>query len=223
MAFKEDNKEKNEGDSNAPFTPEEQRALRVKKTLEYTLLQDAVGSNLVRNDPFLYGKIGQQSAESIYHKSMYNEDAAKEKAQIKNLKLAQGKKLGVFGEPTVTDYDLSMKLAEQLEFTLQDARISELYDHVKSIGAEINSEVPEELKNYSLNELAQKSANAQGQIDPSKLDEKEQAAYVLHENLSKRYKRALTEKASRGDYYADLDQEFNSILEAYNQNGESNN
>jgi len=73
---------------------EKERALNVGKTLESKFLQNSVGTNLVRSNPYVYaGQKGYNSALSIYDQTMAGDDAKKVKDDIYNKKLAAGKKL----------------------------------------------------------------------------------------------------------------------------------
>ena len=58
---------------------EKARAENVKKTLESTLIQNSIGSNLVKNNPSDFGKFGFDGANAAYNKAMNSEDAIKDK------------------------------------------------------------------------------------------------------------------------------------------------
>jgi hypothetical protein len=196
---------------------EEVRTSNVKKTLESKLIQNAVGSNLVKSNPHKYsGELGFQSAESVYDSSMSSDDAKKIKEQIYQGKINEGKQLGIAGEPTYTsNYDLSVQLARQLNEVLAIARISELEKSAKDVGAKLSFAVPEELKDYIPQELMQKAVNSEGKVDLKKLDEKEQHAFGFYQILSESYKRACALKTTQANYFADLNDEGMQIANLY--------
>ena len=210
------------------LTPEQRaevaRAKNVKNTLEWKLLQDSVGSNLVRNEQGAYGTFGVQAAEETYKQTMHGEDGQKEKSKLYEQKEQEGKQLGVFGEPTVTNYDLSIKLAKQLEEVMSMAKLYELEEHAKNIVSNLEFEVPEELKNYSKAELIDKVIRGSGDdfdgiLDSSKLDatlnETEKDAFMMYQTLSELYKRGCAVNASQANYFADLSEQGKSIVEKY--------
>ena len=197
---------------------EEARATNVKKTLESLLIQNVVGSNMVKTSPHLYtGELGFQSANDVYEKSMLSEDVKKVKDQIYKEKTSEGKQLGIFGEPSFpTNYDISLKLVKQLEEVLAIAKLDELEKFAKKSGAKLDFEVPEELKNYSQVELIQKAYNQDtGKIDIKSLSETEQHALGIYQVLSESYKRACALKATQTNYFADLSAQGKKIADLY--------
>lgn len=203
-----------------PEKLEEERALMVKNTLESKLIQEAVGGNLVKSDPWLYGKLGVQSAESIYDNAMNSEDAQKEKNRLFQKKKEEGKKLGVYGDPPPTShYDLSVNFMGQLNEVLEQAKIGELEKYSKAIGAEL-VEIPEEFKNFSKADLIRKAIQKQnggfdGMVDLGNLSETERDAFVLYEKLSEAYKITLAKNVSKGNYLADINSDIKQITEKY--------
>ena len=197
---------------------EEARAKNVKNTLEYKLLQESVGSNLVKKDPWKYGQIGFQGAESVYNKSMSTEAAQKEKNKLYQTKKQEGDSLGVYGEPNITNYDLSVKLAKQLEEVLGMARVSELEKHAKSVGAKLEFEIPKELKDYNQMDLVLKATNkGKEEFNVEYLNKSEKVAFGIHQILSEAYKSALAKNASQTDYFADINAQANEILNQYGE------
>lgn len=191
---------------------------RIVKTLESKFIQNAVGSNLVKTNPYLYaGELGYQSAESVYAQIMAGDDAKKEKDALYNFRKQEGESLGVSGEPAYTsNYDLSVKLMKQLNEVISVAKISELEKAAKAVGAKLDFEVPAELKDYVNAELLQKAYDEKtGKVDVKSLDEKEQHALVLHQVLTESYKRACALKTTQTNYFADLSEQGKKIVDLY--------
>ena len=199
---------------------EEARANIVKKTLDWKLMQDAVGSNIVKTNPYLYtGQLGLQSANSIYDSAMISEDAQKERNAMHNARVEEYRKKGVSGEPAYpSSGDLSYKLMLQLDEVLAVSKLSELEKAAKSVGAKLSFEVPKELQNYSYANLQKelaKYADSEGKVDIKSLGEKEQHAIALYSVLSESYKRACALKATQANYFADLNETGRKITERY--------
>ena len=191
---------------------------RIVKTLESKFIQNSVGSNLVKTNPYLYaGELGYQSAGSVYTQTMSGKEAKEEKDSLYNSKKQEGEQLGVFGEPAYpSDYDLSVKLARQLYETITVAKISELEKAAKSVGAKLDFEVPAELKDYVNAELIQKAYNPEkGEVDVKSLDEKEQHALALYQVLTESYRRACALKTTQTNYFADLSEQGKKICDSY--------
>jgi hypothetical protein len=192
--------------------------VRIVKTLESKLIQNAVGSNLVKTNPYLYaGQLGFQSAESVYAGILSGDEAKKEKDALYKERQGEGAQLGVFGEPAYpSDYDLSVKLARQLDEVLQLAKLSELEKAAKAVGAKLSFEVPKELQDYISVELMQKAIDKKtGKVDIKSLSEKEQHAFMLYQTLSESYKRACALKTTQTNYFSDLDEQGKKIADFY--------
>ena len=191
---------------------------RIVKTLESKFIQNSVGSNLVKTNPYIYaGELGYQSAESVYVQTMSGKEGKKEKEELYGLRKQEGESLGVFGEPAYpSDYDLSVRLAKQLNQIMEVAKISELEKAAKSVGAKLDFEVPAELRDYVSAELLQKAYDGKtGKVNIKSLDEKEQHALALYQVIIESYKRACALRTTQTDYFVDLSEKGKRIVEMY--------
>ena len=198
------------------LTPEEKRALKVKATLEYKLMQGVIGGNEVKVNQSLYGTLGVSGAEQTYVDSMAGDDANKERAELYKGRQAERQQLGIAEEaPYPTNYDIIAKLKRQLGEVQAIAKISELEKHAKDAGANLDFEVPDDLKEYSQVELYKKAVNGEGKIDLNKLEDKEKDALQMQQILVQSYGRALGLKASQTNYFADLSSVGKKISNKY--------
>jgi len=195
----------------------EQKALLVKDTLNSKFISNVVGSNLVQNER-KWGEMGKIIGAQTYSKVIKDEEFSKEKQDIYNQKKAEYEKLGVYGDPSISNPEVSAKIMQQLEEILTVATLEELGKYAKEIGAKIDFEIPEELKKYSKMEILQKHVDPQtGQVDVEKLTDKEKIVLEYHDKLSKVYKRACSMNTMNSHYFSDLNQEGKQLTEHYNE------
>jgi len=95
------------------------------------------------------------------------------------------------------------------------AKIGELEKYAKDAGANLDFEVPEDLKDYSQADLFQKAVNEEGKIDLNKLNEKERDAFQMQQVLTQSYERAIGLKAAQTNYFADLGSVGKQIANKY--------
>lgn len=195
---------------------EEARAINVKKTLESKFLQNSVGTNLIKSNPYLYtGELGYQSATSLYDQTMASDDSKKIKEDLYNKRLEQGRELGVADAPSPTsNYDVSVYAMQQINEVLQIARLGELEKTVSGLGVKLPFQVGE-LSDYLTTDLIKKGLDESGKFDIKKLNEKEQDALAMHHTLSEYYKRACALNASKANYFSDLDAQGKKIADKY--------
>jgi len=197
---------------------EKNRVTNVKTTLESKLIQSAIGGNEVKANPYLYGQLGLSGGEQTYVDAMRGEDANKVRANLYKEKQTERQELGIAEEaPYATNYDVVAKLKKQLGEVQMIAKISELEKYAKSAGAELDFEVPEDLKNYSQEELYRKAVNEEGKIDIKKLDDKERDALQMQQVLTQSYERAIGLRAAQTNYFADLSSVGKQISDKYNK------
>ncbi len=204
------------------LSPEEQREKNrvenVKSTLESKLIQSAIGGNEVKANPYLYGQLGLSGGEQTYVDAMGGENANKVRADLYKEKQVERQQLGIAEEaPYATNYDVVAKLKKQLGEVQMIAKISELEEYAKSAGANLDFEVPEDLKNYSQEELYKKAINKEGKIDIKKLDDKERDALQMQQVLTQSYERAIGLRAAQTNYFADLSSAGKQIANKYNK------
>ncbi len=201
---------------NQELTPEESRQRNVKKTLDYLLVQGAIGGNEVKVNPYLYGQLGLQGGEETYTQAMLSEEAENEKKGIYAKRLEEKEQLGISEEaPYPTNYDLIVKLKRQLREVQIMAKLSELEEHAKVAGAQLDFEVPEELKDYIQREYIEKAITEDGKLDASKLSDKEKDAFAMYRVLTDSYERALGLKAAQTNYFVDLNSVGKQIADKY--------
>lgn len=189
---------------------EEQIKLNVKKTLEDKFIQNVVGSNNAKNNPFLYGQLGVNGANSTYENSMFSENATKIRKEMYDKKKNEGEQLGVYGDPSFpSNYDVSLKIAQQVHEVMALGKIGDLEDHVKSIAKGFDFTVPDKLKNFSVNELIMKLQKGEN------LSNDEKMALQTQKLLSEAYTRAAALNSIQSNYYSDLNSIGKEITDAY--------
>lgn len=199
-------------------TPEEQRASNVKATLEYKVLQGSVGSNSIRLNEGDWGKFGANAAAAYYNKLMGSEAAQKEKNQLYNQRLEEFQEYSVYGEPVVTNQDLSLKFSKQLREVLQIATFGEIEKYSKDLGAKLKFRVPEEMKNLSYASIINSVVDKEkGIIDLNKLSDSNKEAFNFYNQvLSKVYERACSVNILKeADYFGDLNARALSLGDKY--------
>ena len=197
-------------------TTQEKIAENLKATLESKFIQDVVGSNAVKTNPFMYGQLGLPGGEEAYLSAMSSEEANKIRQDDYNQKIKEGKQLGVAGEPSyATNYDLSLKIAKQVQEIMTLGKLGDLEGIVKTVAKGFEFEIPENLKNYSMQEVLAKAMNEKGEIDQTKLSEDEQKVLVAQQLLSQAYTRGVGLMASQSNYFADLNSQAKQIMDSY--------
>lgn len=191
-------------------TPEEQIKTNLKNTLEDKFIQNTLGSNNVKNNPFMYGQLALQGANSTYDASMFSEEANKMRKEIYEQEKLQGQQLGVFGDPAYpSNYDVSLKIAKQVSEVMGLGKLGDLESAVQPLAGGFDFKVPEKLKNYSAYELIVKAQKGE------KLSEDEQKALASQQILNSAYMRAVSLNASKSNYFADLNEQGKQITESY--------
>lgn len=204
-------------------TPEKIEADRVKivkATLENKLLQGTLGSNLVKSDSFMYGQLGKQGGDQTYENIIFNEEFTKQKQTLYKEKKAAMQQNGVYGEPSISDSDVSMLIMKQLREVMGKATIGELEKYAKSAGANLSFKSPDELKGLSYEkaiESAMKKGalSRNGKLDENKLTETEKDTIMLHQTYSQAYERACALDASQQGYFAEINAQGSAIAEKY--------
>lgn len=195
-----------------PEEMEEERKTNVKKSLESVVLQEAYAGNTIKSQPHIYGQIGHAGGEAAYNSAMNSDEAKKIREGLYTQKYLEGKKAGVAGEPVITNYDISMKLMQQINEVLSIAKISELEKYAKAIGAKLDFKVPEELKNVDLYKLP---LDKEGKLDEEKLSEKQADALNMKIMLDQAYKNATIKNATEKAYFFEANQFGKEIQEKY--------
>lgn len=196
------------------MTPEEkerkERISNAKTSLENIVYQTVMGANHLKSNPFLYGQLGMGAGENAYN-SFYENDKIKEMKDAEfNQKLAEGKALGIAGEPMYpTNYDISIRIAKQVEEHKMTIPLRDLGDVIKKISPELKFSVPEQLAGITpLNLMTKLSQKKQ-------LNDAEKDAFAVYKGLSEAYNRGVALKVGREGYYADLNEQLNEISEKY--------
>ena len=202
------------------LTPEEHRALNVKNTLESKLMQNIVGGNQVKKNPFVYGQLGLQGGEQTYLDAKSDEDFHNQRKAMYDQSLKQKEQLGIAEEPSYpTDYQVVAQMMTGLQEVQAMAKLSELEKYAKAVGADLDFEVPEELKDISeadiIIEAKEKGALTEKGLNLSKLDKKYNDAYHIKELLTKSYERACALNAGQTNYFTDLNQMGKQIVDEY--------
>ena len=206
------------------LTPEqirEKQREHARLTLENKVFQNVLGSNNTRSNPFLYGQLGIQGAESSYLEAMNSKEANEVRTRLYSTKKEQGDRLGVYGEPSVNNYDVSMDIIQQIESNKHILSLGELEGIVKGIAGDLGYDfnVPNELKDYVPKNLIEKiqiaSLKAGKVVDPKEvLSEQEFDALSVYQGiLSQAYNRGVSLRTA--NYFGDLNGLGKQISEKY--------
>ena len=188
-----------------------------RKTLENKVLQGVLGSNQIRKDPFPYGQLAVDGAENTYNEIMNSEEVKKIRDHLHEKNKEKGDMLGVYGEPSITNYDISLEIIEQLEENKSRLPLKDLGEIVKNIAGNYNYdfEVPKELSDYIPLELQIKliKSKHENKKPEDVLNEKEKDALKVYQFLSEAYNRGVS--FGTCDYFADLNELGKKIMEKY--------
>lgn len=200
---------------------EEARAENVRATLESSFIRNVIGSNSVKVDPMAYGNLGLMGADEAYGEVTASQEfgdvrkdyMARERDKLRNS--------GIFGETALpTNGDVSYLIATQAREVYGLAKVGELEEHSKSIGAGLDFEVPEELREHIGQELSRKAVDDQGKFNPDQLNDKEQAALELHQMLTQAYERACAVSTAMPGYFGEFNAGVAQILRKYEESKE---
>ena len=187
-----------------------------RRTLENKVFQGILGSNNVRSNPFLYGQLGAQGGETSYANAMSSPDAQKARSELYQKSKAKGDQLGVYGEPSIGNYEVSTDIIQQLEEEKQRLSLADLGEIVKGVASGFKFDVPEALKDYIPLELYQKAASSGKEDIREALSEEEIDALATYERvLSPAYNRGAALRAAQSGYFADITPIANQISEKY--------
>jgi hypothetical protein len=208
------------------LTPEEARELGIKvarKTLEDKVLQSVLGSNQILKNQALYGQLAAGGAEKTYDEIMNSKKIKEIRDNLYKEKKERGDALGVYGEPSINNYDVAAEIIEQLGQSKLRLPLKDLGEVVKSIAKNYNYdfEVPKELGDYVPSELQEKiqraaikAAQEGKKIKPEDaLNAKEKDAFNVYQLLSQAYNRGVSLKTC--NYFADLNELGKEIMEKY--------
>ncbi len=180
------------------------------KTLEDIALQGVLGVNEILENQSEYGTSAVNGAKNTYNEAMNSKEAREVKDILYKEKLEKGKEKGVYGVPSINDYDVSMFIREQIDENKFKLSLGDLEAIVKKLGEDFgyNFKLPTELRNYipkKLHEKIQIAAIKAGkkEINPGDvLNEKEMKALGFYDFLSKAYNHGVALKTC--NYFGDL-------------------
>ncbi len=198
-----------------------------RKTLEDKALQHVLANNHILENQASYGQIAVNGAKISYNEAMNSEKVRKIKDALYKEKLEKGRKLGVYGLPSITDYDVSTEVIEQIEENKSKLPLKDLEEIVKNIGNNFGYnlhkkfKLSKEIENYVPAKLEEKiqvaaieAAKKGKKISPKDvLDEKEKYAWDVYQFLSQSYNHAVA--LSTCNYFADLNELGRQIMEKY--------
>ncbi len=225
----------NERKSQREMTPEEERAARInisRKTLESKVLQGVMGINNLRSNPFEYGQLALNGVESSYQDVMASKELQEIKKGLYKQKSEKGKELGAFGEPSISNYDVSVAVIEQLYENMERLPLGDLGDIVGNLGKSFGYDfkVPEALKGYvpaELQEKIQLKAIMEGKsgrdIKPEEaLTEQEIDAMNIYQRLLQpAYVRSAAIASAKSSYFADINGLGKQYAEKYKSKEDS--
>ena len=183
-----------------------------KKSLEKIVYQKVTGANQLKSNPFEYGQLGLSAGEKTYKEFHDDVEIKKIKDEIYKEKLEHGKALGVYGEPIYpTNYDVSIKIAEQVEEHKTLVPLKILEEIVKNLAKDFDFRfsVPEQLKEMSAVEILMKKQRG------AKLTEQENDALSVYKILSDSYNRAVALKIGKRGYFADINAFSEQLAQKY--------
>ena len=132
------------------------------------------------------------------------------KDDIYKEKLEEGKKYGVYGEPIYpTNYDISLKIAQQVEEHKTLIPLKDLEEIVKKIAEGFDFSVPEQLKEITPIEILHKAQKG------AELNEYDKDVLMVYQMLSEVYNRAVALKISKEGYFSDFNEMGKKISEKY--------
>lgn len=180
------------------------------KTLENKALQSVLSSNQILEKQSLYGQLAVNGAKNTYNENMNSEGVRKVRDALYKEKLEKGKEKGVYGVPSINDYDVSMFIREQIDENKLKLSLGDLEAIVKKLGKDFgyNFKLPTELRNYIPKKLHEKIQIAaikarKKEINPGDvLNEKEMKALGFYDFLSKAYNHGVALKTC--NYFGDL-------------------
>lgn len=202
------------------------RIKHARKTLENIALQGVLSSNQIMKKQALYGQLAVNGTENTYNETMNSEEVKKVRDNLYKEKKEKGDALSVYGEPSISNYDVSAEIIQQLEENKPRLPLKDLGEIVKSIAGNYNYdfEVPKELSDYvplelqrKMQEAAIKAAEKGKKISPEDmnavLNEKENDALEVYQFLSQAYNRGVSLRTC--NYFADLNELGAAIKEKY--------
>lgn len=197
---------------------DEQKARESRKrltlsTLEKKLNQNILGANVL-SDFAKYGEMGKNAAQGAFD----NDDVRKEREYYYKQLVQEYESLGIAGKPGYpSDPDFSYHVIQGLEQVMSNSYIEDLAKGINKFVPELKFKLPDELKNYIPYELNKKAANNEGKLDLSKLNQDEQAALSVYQNLREAYRLGAGHKMIvNGDYLRDVKGKLDFISEEYN-------
>jgi len=196
-----------------------------RKTLENKVLQGVLSGNQILENQSLYGQLAVNGAKNTYNETMNSREVKEIKDDLYKKAKERGDGLGVYGEPSIGNYEVSSEIIEQLEENKSRLPLKDLGEIVKSIAGNYNYdfEVPKELGDYVPLELQIKMQRARILVESAQkgkkikpedaLDEKEKDALQVYELLSQAYNRGVS--LSTCNYFADVNGLGKKIMEKY--------
>lgn len=198
-------------------TPRESMKNLTLSTLERTLIQETLGSNLIKNDPFKYGQIGLESANSAYNALMFGEEVQKMKQEKYQEKQKKYNEMGVADEPSYpSNGDISYELIRGLESVMQVSFLEDLEEGVKKVAPGLKYDLPEELKGLSYEKVMKNATiDEEGKLNLESLSDNEQKALVSYQIYREAYRRGVAMNIVNSNYFADLNEQAKQIMNSY--------
>jgi hypothetical protein len=194
-------------------------------TLENKALQGVLSGNQILENQSLYGQLAVNAAKNAYSEAMNSREVKEIKDDLYKKAKERGDGLGVYGEPSIGNYEVSSEIIEQLEENKSRLPLKDLGEIVKSIAGNYNYdfEVPKELGDYVPLELQIKMQRARILVESAQkgkkikpkdaLDEKEKDALHVYELLSQAYNRGVSLRNC--NYFSDVNELGKKIMEKY--------
>lgn len=192
-------------------------------TLENKALQGVLSNNQILENQSKYGDLAVNAAKNAYSEAMNSKEAREFKDALYKQKLEKGRKNGVYGMPSIDDYDVSTAIIDQLNENKRVLSLGDLEGIVKNLGKDsgYDFEVSKKIKKYVPAKLQEKMEIAaikakykKKEIDPRDvLNEEEKYALDVYEFLSESYNRGVALKTC--NYFADLNKLGEMIKKKY--------
>lgn len=173
------------------------REINVKKTLENKFFKSVIGGNIGKSKKIDFGNLASQGIDDAYNEMQEGDEYAKTRKELQE----KYNELGVYG--TVDVSAISHDVMSQVRSIQQMATLGELEKYTKEEGADIEFNIPEELKEYSLRDIGKDDLD-------DKTKEGIQIAYRL---LTTAYERSCV--LDNVNYFADLNKAGKQFEESY--------
>jgi hypothetical protein len=189
-----------------------------KKTLEDSVHQQFVGSNYLLKYPFKFGELGQASAQSEYAKVMTSDTAKKIRDELYKKEMENWKNSGLYEKPNYpADYAVAQRFNQSVQESSMCLKLGDLEGIISKMAGDgaLTDKLPDQLKNFTYESIAQKVMEAKQKGENYKPSETEQEALQMYNVLMEAYTRTTAKKLIGNSYLDDVNAAVHQIAEKY--------